>query len=89
MEFDWGYFFSLFSVGAFWQACVTVVVVSSLSWFIGLILGFLLACAKLSGPRWLKVPVELYIWSLSITCRSCFRPPNRCSAFRLLPGWYR
>lgn len=42
MEFDWGYFFSLFSVGAFWQACVTVVVVSSLSWFIGLILGFLL-----------------------------------------------
>ena len=62
MEFDWGYFFSLFSVGAFWQACVTVVVVSSLSWFIGLILGFLLACAKLSGPRWLKIPVELYIW---------------------------
>ena len=62
MEFDWGYFFSLFSVGAFWQACITVIVVSSLSWFIGLILGFLLACAKLSGPRWLKVPVELYIW---------------------------
>jgi polar amino acid transport system permease protein len=62
MEFDWGYFFSLFSVGAFWQACVTVIVVSSLSWFIGLVLGFLLACAKLSGPRWLKVPVELYIW---------------------------
>jgi polar amino acid transport system permease protein len=23
---------------------------------------FFLACAKLSGPRWLKVPVELYIW---------------------------
>ncbi|ROS22904.1 amino acid ABC transporter permease/ATP-binding protein [Raoultella terrigena] len=62
MEFDWGYFFSLFSIGAFWQACVTVIVVSSLSWFIGLVLGFLLACAKLSGPRWLKVPVELYIW---------------------------
>jgi hypothetical protein len=40
MEFDWGYFFSLFSVGAFWQACVTVIVVSSLSWFIGLVLGF-------------------------------------------------
>ena len=36
MEFDWGYFFSLFSIGAFWQACVTVIVVSSLSWFIGL-----------------------------------------------------
>lgn len=40
MEFDWGYFFSLFSVGAFWQACITVIVVSSLSWFIGLVLGF-------------------------------------------------
>lgn len=25
MEFDWGYFFSLFSVGAFWQACITVI----------------------------------------------------------------
>lgn len=24
--------------------------------------GFLLACAKLSAPRWVKIPVELYIW---------------------------
>lgn len=24
--------------------------------------GFLLACAKLSAPRWIKIPVELYIW---------------------------
>jgi uncharacterized membrane protein YjjP (DUF1212 family) len=30
MAFDWGYFFSLFSIGAFWQACVTVIVVSTL-----------------------------------------------------------
>lgn len=62
MEFDWGYFLSLFSVGAFWKACVTVIVVSALSWLFGLILGFFLACAKLSGPRWLSLPVELYIW---------------------------
>ncbi|AIR62458.1 amino acid ABC transporter permease/ATP-binding protein [Klebsiella sp. Ap-873] len=62
MAFDWGYFFSLFSIGAFWQACVTVIFVSSLSWSIGLVLGFLLACAKLSAPRWIKIPVELYIW---------------------------
>jgi len=62
MEFDWGYFFSLFSVSAFWKASVTVIVVSALSWLFGLLIGFLLACAKLSGPRWLKLPVELYIW---------------------------
>lgn len=62
MAFDWGYFFSLFHVEAFWQACLTVIVVSSLSWFMGLVLGFILACLKMSGPRWLKIPVELYIW---------------------------
>jgi len=62
MAFDWGYFFSLFHVEAFWQACLTVIVVSSLSWLMGLVLGFILACVKMSGPRWLKVPVELYIW---------------------------
>lgn len=62
MAFDWGYFFSLFHVEAFWQACLTVIVVSSLSWGLGLVLGFILACVKMSGPRWLKVPVELYIW---------------------------
>ncbi|ENY5893210.1 TPA: amino acid ABC transporter permease/ATP-binding protein, partial [Klebsiella pneumoniae subsp. pneumoniae] len=54
MAFDWGYFFSLFSIGAFWQACVTVIVISTLSWGIGLVVGFLLACAKLSAPRWVK-----------------------------------
>ena len=62
MEFDWGYFFSLFGFADFWRACVTVIVISSLSWFIGMILGFILACAKLSAPRWIKIPVELYIW---------------------------
>lgn len=62
MEFDWGYFLSLFSVGTFWKACITVVIVSALSWLFGLILGFFLACAKLSGPRWLSLPAEIYIW---------------------------
>ncbi len=62
MTFDWGYFFSLFSIGAFWQACLTVIIVSTLSWFIGLVVGFILASAKLSAPRWLRIPVELYIW---------------------------
>ena len=62
MEFDWEYFFSLFGFAEFWQACVTVIIISSLSWFIGMILGFFLACAKISAPRWIKIPVELYIW---------------------------
>lgn len=62
MEFDWEYFFSLFSIAEFWQACVTVIFISSVSWLIGIVLGFLLACAKLSAPSWIKIPVELYIW---------------------------
>ncbi len=56
MAFDWGYFFSLFSIGAFWQACVTVIVISTLSWGIGLVVGFLLACAKLSARAGSRSP---------------------------------
>jgi len=62
MEFDWNYFFSLFSIGAFWKACSTVIIISALSWLLGLILGFILACTKLSGPKWLRLPSEIYIW---------------------------
>lgn len=46
---------------------MTVIVVSTLSG-IGLVVGFLLACAKLSAPRWVKIPVELYIWFFA-ACR--------------------
>ncbi|WNW13786.1 amino acid ABC transporter permease/ATP-binding protein [Pseudomonas sp. DTU_2021_1001937_2_SI_NGA_ILE_001] len=62
MAFDWAYFFSLFSVSAFWKACLTVVQLSALSWSIGLVLGFVLASAKLSAHAWLRVPAGLYIW---------------------------
>ena len=62
MAFDWAYFFSLFSVSAFWKACLTVVQLSTLSWSIGLVLGFLLASAKLSGHAWLRMPASFYIW---------------------------
>ncbi|WP_435609428.1 amino acid ABC transporter permease/ATP-binding protein [Pseudomonas knackmussii] len=62
MQFDWSYFFSLFSLPDFWKACVTVIELSALTWLIGMVLGFLLACAKLSGSRWLRVPTALYIW---------------------------
>jgi polar amino acid transport system permease protein len=62
MQFDWSYFFSLFSVSDFWESCVTVIELSALSWFIGMLLGFLLASAKLSTARWLSVPASIYIW---------------------------
>ncbi len=62
MQFDWPYFLSLFSMPAFWQACVTVVELSALAWFIGMVLGFMLASAKLSASAWLRTPAAVYIW---------------------------
>lgn len=62
MNLDWGYFFSLFSMEAFWRACVTVVLISTLSWGIGLVLGFVVACAKMSSFRWMSWPAKVYIW---------------------------
>jgi polar amino acid transport system permease protein len=62
MQFDWSYFFSLFSLPSFWHACVTVIELSALAWFIGMLLGFLLASAKLSSAAWIRTPAAVYIW---------------------------
>ncbi|MCV2403537.1 amino acid ABC transporter permease [Marinomonas sp. C2222] len=62
MNLDWGYFFSLFTMSAFYQACVTVITLSTLGWFFGLILGFVTACAKMSTSRWLNIPAGVFIW---------------------------
>lgn len=62
MQFEWSYFFSLFSLPSFWHACVTVIELSALAWFIGMLLGFLLASAKLSSAAWLRTPASVYIW---------------------------
>ncbi|RZI65033.1 MAG: amino acid ABC transporter permease/ATP-binding protein, partial [Pseudomonas sp.] len=62
MQFEWSYFFSLFSVADFWESCITVIELSALGWFIGMLLGFLLASAKLSTARWISVPASIYIW---------------------------
>lgn len=62
MEFDWGYFVSLFSMADFWKACVTVICLSVLAWLLGMVLGFFLATAKLSTLAWLRMPASLYIW---------------------------
>ncbi|EJM37632.1 amine acid ABC transporter, permease protein, 3-TM region, His/Glu/Gln/Arg/opine family [Pseudomonas sp. GM33] len=62
MQFDWSYFFSLFSLPDFWNACVTVIQLSALAWFIGMLLGFVLATAKLSQSPLLRIPAAVYIW---------------------------
>ena len=62
MPFEWSYFFSLFSMPAFWAASWTVVKLSSLAWLLGLVLGFGLASAKQATSRWLSVPAAIYVW---------------------------
>lgn len=62
MSLDWDYFFSLFTMSAFYDACVTVIILSTLSWALGAVLGFVVACAKLSEKKWLSVPTGLYVW---------------------------
>ncbi|MGQ1887828.1 amino acid ABC transporter permease/ATP-binding protein [Serratia marcescens] len=62
MQFDWSYFISLFSMQAFWHACLVVIELSAASWLIGMVLGFFLASAKLSKNRFLNVPAAAYIW---------------------------
>jgi polar amino acid transport system permease protein len=62
MPFEWSYFFSLFSLPAFWSASWTVVKLSTLAWLIGLLLGFGLASAKQATNRWVSTPAALYVW---------------------------
>ncbi|HFL2076201.1 TPA: amino acid ABC transporter permease/ATP-binding protein [Pseudomonas aeruginosa] len=62
MPFEWSYFFSLFSMSAFWAACWTVVKLSSLAWLLGLVLGFGIASAKQATNHWLSVPASVYVW---------------------------
>ena len=62
MSLDWEYFFSLFTMSAFWKACVTVVLISTLSWGIGLVLGFFIASAKMSSHKWLNLPAKTFVW---------------------------
>ena len=62
MSLDWEYFFSLFTMSAFYSACVTVIVLSTLGWFLGLVLGFVVACAKMSSHPWLNLPAGVFIW---------------------------
>lgn len=49
-------------MAAFWRACVTVIALSTLSWLLGMVLGFVLASARLSPRPWLRWPAGVYIW---------------------------
>ncbi|WP_263264522.1 amino acid ABC transporter permease/ATP-binding protein [Pseudomonas sp. RIT-PI-S] len=62
MPFDWSYFVSLFSMADFWKACVTVIALSTLAWLLGMLLGLLVASAKLSPSPLLRLPASAYIW---------------------------
>jgi polar amino acid transport system permease protein len=62
MELNWTYFFSLFSMAMFWRAVVTVVELGTLSWLIGLALGFCVASAGLSSMVALRGLAKTYVW---------------------------
>lgn len=62
MKFDLHYMLSLFAMPELWNAALTVIELSALSWILAVALGFPLACARLSDKVWLSVPARLYIW---------------------------
>ncbi|MBA1272974.1 amino acid ABC transporter permease/ATP-binding protein [Stutzerimonas azotifigens] len=62
MPFEWTYFFSMFSMPAFWKASWTVVKLSTLAWLIGMLIGFGLASAKQSLHAWVRMPASIYVW---------------------------
>ena len=62
MSLDWEYFFSLFTMSAFYEACVIVIILSVLAWSFGAVFGFVVACGKLSEKKWLSIPTSLFIW---------------------------
>ena len=88
MHYDFPYLLSLFALPAFWQACVTVVELSALSWLTGLVLGFLLASAKLSRARWLSMPAAVYIWFFrSVPLLAWWCSSTTCRSFFPLAAW--
>lgn len=62
MTFDWKYMFSLFSDTAFWMATWTVIQLSTLTWLISIVLGFIVALAKQSSNPLFNLPARGYIW---------------------------
>jgi len=62
MAFNWHYFFSLFSLHILWQASLTVIELSVLSWGISLVLGFVVASLRQTPILWVQGLSQGYIW---------------------------
>ncbi|MGO2018422.1 amino acid ABC transporter permease/ATP-binding protein [Psychrobacter sp.] len=62
MQFDWVYTFSLLKNTNFWYATLTVIELSVLVWFLGIVLGFILALGKKSKIKPVSLLSRTYIW---------------------------
>ena len=62
MQFDWVYTFGLLKDNNFWQATLTVIELSVLVWFLGIIVGFVLALGKKSKIKPVAFLSRSYIW---------------------------
>ncbi|MBB2931950.1 amino acid ABC transporter permease/ATP-binding protein [Paraburkholderia silvatlantica] len=62
MQFDFSYFFSLFLERMFWEACLTVIELGVLAWFVSMVVGYPIALAKLSSKAWLRKIAGTYVW---------------------------
>ncbi len=60
--FNWSYLSTLFVKKEFWQATLTVIKLSTLTWVFGVVFGFLLALARQSRYLVLQKTAGVYIW---------------------------
>lgn len=59
---DWNYIIELFGYRPFWDAALTVVTLSLLSWVISIGVGMLIALGRQSRSRWLAGLLGVYVW---------------------------
>ena len=62
MQFNWEYLIGLASFKDFWTASLLVAWLSVLTWTIGVVTGFFVALARISGPAWMQYTARTYIW---------------------------
>ncbi len=62
MAFDWSYTIGLLWSADFWNAALTVVELSVLTWVLAVILGFFVALADRSNLRIVRKVAALYVW---------------------------
>lgn len=61
-DFDWPYVVGLVHYGDFWKAAWLVTVLSTITWLLGTLLGFVVALAKQSRLRAVRYVASTYIW---------------------------